>query len=186
MGPLFRRVNISSSESPALPPRQSQRTSKVGSDGSVTLRGALKKPLFDSTRRTKGEEAASLSFERALRFCRRRFFPLEERRASLVPTPGENIFNHLADALFSADNGRGRMQEWLSNLQTCLHKAEACFFRPRRRRRRQAAARWGCKPLILAVSWSGTCVEIICDSGQRVSCGGRAAAPHLAHTSAPN
>lgn len=56
----------------------------------------------------------------------------------------------------------------------------------RARRRRQAAARWGCKPLILAVSWSGTCVEIICDSGQRVSCGGHAAAPQRAHTSTPN
>lgn len=48
----------------------------------------------------------------------------------MVPTPGENIFNRLADALFFADNGRGRMQVWLSNLQTCLHKAEACFFGP--------------------------------------------------------
>lgn len=46
-------------------------------------------------------------------------------------------------------------------------------------------AHWGYKHLILAMLWFGKCVEIICDSGQRVSCG-RGGRAQLAHMSAPN
>lgn len=68
--------------------------------------------------------------------------------------------------------------EWLSNLEACLHKAEteACLA--------CSGARWVFKRLILAMSWLVKCVEIICDSGQRVSCG-RGGHTRLAHTSAP-
>lgn len=69
-----------------------------------------------------------------------------------MPTPSENIFNRLADTLFFADNGRGWLQEWLSNLQTCLHKAEACFPGP------TAAAVAGCRSLGLQASHIGRVV----------------------------
>lgn len=69
--------------------------------------------------------------------------------------------------------------EWLSNLETCLHKAVTEPYMTGSGEHR------GYKPLILAMSWLGKCVEITCDSVQRVSCG-RGGHTQLAHTSAPN
>lgn len=88
-------------------------------------------------------------------------------------------FRCLVDTLFLADNGRG----WL--LSGCQTFKLVCTKQRPRRVSAGSRARRGYKLLILAVSWLGTCVEIICDSGQSVSCG-RRGRTQLAHTSAPN
>lgn len=69
--------------------------------------------------------------------------------------------------------------EWLSNLEACLHKAVTEAFLAGN------SARGVFKLLILAMSWSLKCVEIICDSGQRVSCGSTGCHTQFAHMSVP-
>lgn len=103
---------------------------------------------------------------------------------SLVQMLGFHVwlehFHSLSDSLLLMDNGRG----WaLSGCQTL--KLVCTKQRLRRVRLAGSTARWGFKRLILAMLWLVKCVEIICDSGQRVSCG-RGGHTRLAHTSAPN
>lgn len=102
---------------------------------------------------------------------------------SLVQMLGFHVwlehFHSLSDTLLLMDNGRG----WA--LSGCQTLKLVCTKQRLRRVWLPAGARWGFKRLILAMSWLAKCVEIICDSGQRVSCG-RGGHTRLAHTSAPN
>lgn len=126
------------------------------SRASVTLGKSIKTGGSDCSGRTDGRKEGKA----LLPPSREAFLPaaavsaLKERRASLAPTPGENFFCRFADTLFFADNGRGRMQEWLSNLQTCLRKAEACFPSPAV----AAAVAAGCRSLGLQASHIGRVV----------------------------
>lgn len=157
MGPLFRRVNISSGESPALlSPSPSPRCSSPSKEEGWFrwirhLERSIRKKSFSTAAGRRKKRKSLRSPSSGPFITAGAVFPLE-RRASLVPTPGENIFNRLEDALFFADNGRGRMQEWLSNLQTCLHKAKACFSGP------TASAAAGCRSLGLQASHIGRVV----------------------------